>query len=282
VAYALMQLGVEKLEIVDTDPARAQALATRMQRDWGERVQAGEGAAESLGRTLSWSDGIVNTTPVGMAKYPGMPFPADLLRGHHWVAEIIYFPQETELLRAARALGRPLADGPSSVHVERAEDTEGRWLLGEHDGYLSRFGLLVSRRLFLSLDGRDLRGEDAVSCPDAAARQRYAAPARNGEIPFCVRFHLGPDVAAERSGAGVALALPDGARWRFEASGARVDLVESVILDDGPAPRPGRQIVAAGKARDYWGRIVWRFRQLEPARRGAEQPTAEAAPAARE
>jgi shikimate dehydrogenase len=105
VAYALMQLGIEKLEIVDTDSARAQALATRMQRDWGERVQAGEAVADSLGRTLAWSDGIVNTTPVGMAKYPGTPFPADLLRGHHWVAEIIYFPQETELLRVARALG---------------------------------------------------------------------------------------------------------------------------------------------------------------------------------
>lgn len=105
VAYALMQLGVEELAIVDTDRARAQALAVRMQRDWGDRVQAGESMAESLGQRLSWSDGIVNTTPVGMEKYPGTPFPADLLRGHHWVAEIIYFPQETELLRRARALG---------------------------------------------------------------------------------------------------------------------------------------------------------------------------------
>ncbi|MFN4309923.1 MAG: shikimate dehydrogenase [Ferrovibrio sp.] len=109
VAYALMQLGVERLEIVDTDPARAQALAAHMRRDWGERVQAGAGTAETreslLESLLGWTDGIVNTTPVGMAKYPGTPFPAALLRRHHWVAEIVYFPQETELLRAARALG---------------------------------------------------------------------------------------------------------------------------------------------------------------------------------
>lgn len=101
VAYALMQLGVTRLDIVDTDPARAQALATQMRHDWGDGVQATVRVAEAMG----WTDGVVNTTPVGMAKYPGMPFPAELLRRHHWVAEIIYFPQETELLRVARGLG---------------------------------------------------------------------------------------------------------------------------------------------------------------------------------
>jgi shikimate dehydrogenase len=40
-----------------------------------------------------------------MAKYPGMPFPESLLSSHHWVAEIVYFPEETELLRKARAIG---------------------------------------------------------------------------------------------------------------------------------------------------------------------------------
>ena len=48
---------------------------------------------------------LVNATPVGMAKYPGMPFPPGLLRHRHWVAEIVYFPVETELLKSARALG---------------------------------------------------------------------------------------------------------------------------------------------------------------------------------
>lgn len=101
VAYALMQLGVENLAIIDSDAARAAALATQMRAEWGERVQA----ATQVADTLSWTDGIVNTTPVGMAKYPGMPFPAGALRRQHWVAEIIYFPEETELLRVARALG---------------------------------------------------------------------------------------------------------------------------------------------------------------------------------
>lgn len=102
VAHALLQLGVRNLTLIDTDPVRAEALAAHMREAWkNDAVQATTKVADAL----AWTDGIVNTTPVGMAKYPGMPFAAELLRRQHWVAEIIYFPEETELLRAARALG---------------------------------------------------------------------------------------------------------------------------------------------------------------------------------
>ena len=40
-----------------------------------------------------------------------MPLPAKLLRSELWVAEVIYFPLETELLRRARALGCRTIDG---------------------------------------------------------------------------------------------------------------------------------------------------------------------------
>lgn len=101
VAYSLMQLGVDHLYLVDSEHARAAALADRMRADWGDRVRATDKIAEAL----AWADGIVNTTPVGMAKYPGIPFPAERLRRNHWVADIIYFPEETELLRVSRMLG---------------------------------------------------------------------------------------------------------------------------------------------------------------------------------
>lgn len=102
VAHALLQLGTESLTLIDTDASRAEALAAHMRKAWNsDRVQATAKVADAL----AWTDGIVNTTPVGMAKYPGMPFPAELLRRQHWVAEIIYFPEETELLRVARGLG---------------------------------------------------------------------------------------------------------------------------------------------------------------------------------
>ena len=46
-----------------------------------------------------------------MDKYPGTPLPTALLRPDLWVAEIVYFPLETALLRAARALGCRTVDG---------------------------------------------------------------------------------------------------------------------------------------------------------------------------
>ncbi len=97
VAHALLELGVKNLALVDSDADRAAALALRL----GKRVRAASDAAAAL----ATADGIVNTTPMGMDKYPGLPFPADLLQPKHWVAEIVYFPAETELLRRARALG---------------------------------------------------------------------------------------------------------------------------------------------------------------------------------
>ena len=102
VAYALADCGAGELLIVDTDRAKADAIATSV------CVRHGAGRAEALGdpaEALSRADGLVNATPVGMASLPGTPVPVDLLRRDMWVADIVYFPIETELLRAARALG---------------------------------------------------------------------------------------------------------------------------------------------------------------------------------
>jgi shikimate dehydrogenase len=46
-----------------------------------------------------------------MEKTPGMPLPPGLLRPSLWVAEVVYVPLETELLRSARALGCATMDG---------------------------------------------------------------------------------------------------------------------------------------------------------------------------
>jgi shikimate dehydrogenase len=101
VAYALMELGVEHLTVVDSDASRASNLALRMGAVFGNRVAAYPDPAAAVGE----ASGIVNTTPVGMAKYPGTPFDTALLSPEKWVADIIYFPAETELLRTARAKG---------------------------------------------------------------------------------------------------------------------------------------------------------------------------------
>src|SRR4029077_8976084 len=93
-----------KLSIVDTVTERAKAVAEGRAALFGpDRVSFISPA--DMAAALPTADGLINTTPIGMAEYPGLPLPAALLRSALWVAEIIYFPLETELLRTARALG---------------------------------------------------------------------------------------------------------------------------------------------------------------------------------
>ncbi|WP_449432214.1 shikimate dehydrogenase [Pseudomonas putida] len=110
VAHALLGEGVERLVLFEVDHARAQALVDNLNGRFGPgRAVTGTDLAAALGQ----ADGLVNTTPVGMAKLPGTPLPTQLLHARLWVAEIIYFPLHTELLRAAQALGCRTLDGGS-------------------------------------------------------------------------------------------------------------------------------------------------------------------------
>lgn len=114
VAHALLTLGTGRLAILDVEAARAERLAAEVQARFGaDRAVAVRDAEAGL-----WAaDGLVNATPVGMAKMPGTPVPAALLRPDLWVAEIVYFPLETELLRAARAVGcRTMGGGGMAVY----------------------------------------------------------------------------------------------------------------------------------------------------------------------
>jgi shikimate dehydrogenase len=108
VAHALLAEGVDQLFIFDVEVERAQVLVDNLTRHFGPgRAAVGTDQAAAVAA----ADGLVNTSPVGMAKLPGLPLPAELLHPGLWVAEIIYFPLETELLRHARALGCRTLDG---------------------------------------------------------------------------------------------------------------------------------------------------------------------------
>ena len=102
VAHALLSEGVQQLTVFDVEVARAQALVDNLNQHFdGAPAKVGHDLESAVGQAC----GLVNTTPMGMAKLPGMPVPKALLRSDLWVAEIVYFPLETELLREARALG---------------------------------------------------------------------------------------------------------------------------------------------------------------------------------
>jgi len=108
VGYAMLQLGAKSLQIFDVDPARARTLAARHAELF---PRANVAAIDDLTRALRSADGLVHASPTGMAKLPGIPVPPASLRPPLWVAEVVYVPLETELLRVARHQGCRTLDG---------------------------------------------------------------------------------------------------------------------------------------------------------------------------
>jgi shikimate dehydrogenase len=56
-----------------------------------------------------------------MAAHPGLPLPAGLLHPRLWVADVVYLPIDTELVRAARALGCRTLDGGGMAVFQAVE-----------------------------------------------------------------------------------------------------------------------------------------------------------------
>lgn len=118
VGYGALRAGVRRLLVCDTSPERARAVADRLEAAVGPgRVQVHLDVASALGQVA----GLIQATPVGMTGSPGMPLDPALLRAGQWVAEIIYFPLETELVHAARALGcATMTGGAMAIHQHAA------------------------------------------------------------------------------------------------------------------------------------------------------------------
>jgi shikimate dehydrogenase len=120
-AHAMLELGAGRLSIFDVDAGRAQALATKMANKFGpERAEA----ASDLVAAVRAAQGLVQASPIGMADHPGMPLSQALLRPDLWIAEVIYFPLETELLARARALGCRTIDGGGMAVFQAARAFE--------------------------------------------------------------------------------------------------------------------------------------------------------------
>jgi shikimate dehydrogenase len=110
VAHAMLGLGAGHLTVVDVDGDKAAQLAVALAAGYGpERVSVD--AVDRLEARLAQAQGLINTTPVGMAHHPGSPVPDALLRADLWVADIVYRPLDTALLRAARAVGAQTLHG---------------------------------------------------------------------------------------------------------------------------------------------------------------------------
>ncbi|TXS45409.1 shikimate dehydrogenase [Streptomyces sp. uw30] len=120
VAHAMLTLGAERVTVVDALGDRAAGLAGALNRHFGAG-RAAVAAPDQLAGLLAAADGIVHATPTGMAAHPGLPFAAELLHPGLWVAEVVYRPLETELLRTARAVGCAALDGGGMAVFQAAD-----------------------------------------------------------------------------------------------------------------------------------------------------------------
>jgi shikimate dehydrogenase len=105
IVAGLLGEGVKRITIANRTEARGRALAAH----FGAHVD-----------TVPWSqiadrlpacDLLVNTTQLGMAGQPALDIDLDGLPSGAAVADIVYVPLETDLLRQARARGHPVVDG---------------------------------------------------------------------------------------------------------------------------------------------------------------------------
>lgn len=137
VATAILTLGADQLLIHDKDMNRAKSLARSLNKNFGTGKAF---AIEDTHDEMLTADGLINTTPVGMAAHPGIPINVNTLRPDLWVADIIYFPIETELLKEAKTLGCKTMGGGSMAVYQAAKAFElFTGLSANKDRMLSRF-----------------------------------------------------------------------------------------------------------------------------------------------
>jgi shikimate dehydrogenase len=105
VVYGLMTRDAGRITVVNRTEHRAKALQAR----FGERVEVAPW--EALDDLLGEASLFVNTTTLGMAGQPALVADIGRLPSHATVADLVYVPLVTPLLRAAQARGLRTADG---------------------------------------------------------------------------------------------------------------------------------------------------------------------------
>ncbi|MEJ7844956.1 MAG: shikimate dehydrogenase [Acidimicrobiales bacterium] len=103
VIVALARAGAAEVRVVNRTPAGAVA-AAGLVGAVGRVVDDAAGA-------VAGADLVVNATPVGMGDDPASPLAAGELRPGQVVADLVYEPRETPLLRLARQAGAVPVDG---------------------------------------------------------------------------------------------------------------------------------------------------------------------------
>jgi shikimate dehydrogenase len=105
VVFGLLERGISPVHVHNRTPAKAEAFRER----FGARVVPTH--AEALRDALAGASLIVNAASFGMAGYPDLDVDLSLVRKDAVVADVVYVPLETGLLKRARAQGLRASDG---------------------------------------------------------------------------------------------------------------------------------------------------------------------------
>lgn len=170
--------------------------------------------------------------------------------------------------------GERLQNVPNIIKLDRAFARNGAWVLASHGGYAENFGVIHDRRLFLSPNGRELRGEDRVFAPQKsklpARHKRVLTKLGKPGVEFMCRFHIHPDVeiSLDLGGSAVSLKLKSEEIWVFRQNGGQISVEESVFLDQQRLkPRPSKQIVVRGVTKTGAGQITWALTRAQEGKR---------------
>ncbi|MDX5361387.1 MAG: heparinase II/III family protein [Alphaproteobacteria bacterium] len=160
--------------------------------------------------------------------------------------------------RPSAAVGKAVGvlSGPPNVTGRRMPVPGGDAVVARHGGYAD-MGFLHERRLFLSDDGDDLRGEDRI---EPAGKGK---PGR-AEAPWAVRFHLHPGARASRLPNGtILIKTATGEGWTLRTGTGALDIEESAYLGSGGRPRRSEQIVLSGLTEGHEAVIKWAFKRVK-------------------
>jgi len=173
---------------------------------------------------------------------------------------------------AAAVAGMPneLVHTPKIVDIKQSSDKAGASIEVSHDGYEKSHGLIHSRRIDQSINGRMLSGDDILTAYTETDKRRFDhamdATGLQG-LTYSVRFHLHPDVdaALDMGGGAVSLALRSGEIWVFRHGGeGELSLEPSVYLEKNRLkPRATKQIVLSARALGYASRVSWSLNKAQ-------------------
>jgi uncharacterized heparinase superfamily protein len=178
---------------------------------------------------------------------------ANALRASAAHSTLVVADSNSTAIHPDGALGR----GVAIVELVRREEEGGSFLDASHDGYARRFGFVHRRHLYVSADGRELRGEDVLD-PVPPGRN-----APDGPVDTAIRFHLAPsvEVSPGSDGKGALLRLGGETIWQFHARGGDVAIEDSLWIDGEGIPRESYQLVIQTEALPGGADIGWMFRR---------------------